>query len=344
MNFRIADTFTDSLARLSGDHQKAVKITAFELQMNPAAPGMQFHRLARAKDRHFWSVRVSRDVRLIVHRTEDSLLLAYVGHHDAAYQWAERRRLETHPWTGAAQWVEIRERVEEVVVPRYTERSAASEVLPFGAVPEDDLLRCGVPLDWISRVRVATESGLLDLCQHLPAEAGEALLDLATGAVPAKLRRTPAEEERLASAEMARERAYESRISAEEAPPQAALDAEAFEHPDAQRRFRTVANLEELERALEYPWEKWTVFLHPAQRETVERDYGGPARVSGSAGTGRYSWPARSRTPASCSRPSPARWRTRSASSCAGWWATSRASPSGWKCMPSTRSLGAFTT
>jgi superfamily I DNA/RNA helicase len=48
-----------------------------------------------------------------------------------------------------------------------------------------------------------------------------------------------------------------------------------------------VSNVEELERALDYPWEKWTVFLHPAQRETVEREYGGPARVSGSAGTGK---------------------------------------------------------
>ena len=35
------------------------------------------------------------------------------------------------------------------------------------------------------------------------------------------------------------------------------------------------------------PWEKWVVFLHPAQRELVERTYNGPARVSGSAGTGK---------------------------------------------------------
>jgi len=33
--------------------------------------------------------------------------------------------------------------------------------------------------------------------------------------------------------------------------------------------------------------EKWTVFLHPAQRQFVERDYNGPARISGSAGTGK---------------------------------------------------------
>jgi superfamily I DNA/RNA helicase len=60
-----------------------------------------------------------------------------------------------------------------------------------------------------------------------------------------------------------------------------------FDHPDAQRRFRVMSNLEELERALDYPWDKWTVFLHPAQRQLVERSYNGPARVSGSAGTGK---------------------------------------------------------
>ena len=40
VNFRIADTFTDSLARLTGDEQKAIKTTAFDLQLNPASPGM----------------------------------------------------------------------------------------------------------------------------------------------------------------------------------------------------------------------------------------------------------------------------------------------------------------
>ena len=73
MNFRIADTFTDSLSKLTNEEQKAVKTTAFDLQMNPINPGMQFHKLAKAKDKNFWSVRVSRDLRLIVHKTENSL-------------------------------------------------------------------------------------------------------------------------------------------------------------------------------------------------------------------------------------------------------------------------------
>src|SRR5439155_15704502 len=97
MDFRIADTFTDSLARLTGDEQKAVKTTAFDLQMNPASPGLNFHRLDKAKDKRFWSVRVNADIRLIVHRTAESLLLCYVAHHDKAYGWGDRRKLVTHP-------------------------------------------------------------------------------------------------------------------------------------------------------------------------------------------------------------------------------------------------------
>jgi len=49
MQFRIADTFTDSLARLPNDSQKTVKTTVFDLQVNPANPGMSFHKLDGAK-------------------------------------------------------------------------------------------------------------------------------------------------------------------------------------------------------------------------------------------------------------------------------------------------------
>ena len=133
MDFRIADTFTGSLARLTGDEQKAVKTTAFDLQLSPANPGMSFHRLNKAKDKDFWSVRVSDDIRLIVHKSEISLLLCYVGHHDKAYDWAERRRLETHPKTGAAQLVEIRETVQEILIPTYGCRTPSCVVVATSA-------------------------------------------------------------------------------------------------------------------------------------------------------------------------------------------------------------------
>ena len=99
MQFRIADTFTDSLAKLTGQEQKGVKTTAFDLQLNPVNPGMQFHRLDRVRDPNFWSLRVTRDIRIIVHKTSSNLLLCYVDHRDKAYDWAARRKLETHPKT-----------------------------------------------------------------------------------------------------------------------------------------------------------------------------------------------------------------------------------------------------
>jgi hypothetical protein len=63
--------------------------------------------------------------------------------------------------------------------------------------------------------------------------------------------------------------------------------ADPFAHPDAQRRFRILHDGDELRRALDFPWDRWAVFLHPAQRDLVERRYAGPARVTGSAGTGK---------------------------------------------------------
>jgi mRNA-degrading endonuclease RelE of RelBE toxin-antitoxin system len=191
MEFRIADTFTDSLARLTGDEQKAVKTTAFDLQLNPANPGMSFHKLDKVKDKSFWSVRVNSDIRLIVHRSEASILLCYVGHHDKAYDWAERRKLETHPKTGAAQLVEIRETVKEIVVPVYVQTEAAAAPKPppelnllFAERSDDELLGYGVPAEWLNDVKAATEDTLLVVADHLPAEAAEALLELATGGKP----------------------------------------------------------------------------------------------------------------------------------------------------------------
>src|SRR5919106_773274 len=142
MAFRIADTFPDSLARLTSEQHKAIKTTAFDLQLNPAQPGMPWHQLDQARDPHFWSVRVSRDIRLIVHKTDASLFLGDVDHHDEADRWAERRKLETHPKTGAAQLVEIRETVQEIFVPTYKEVVEQVSIKPrlFDQVADEALL------------------------------------------------------------------------------------------------------------------------------------------------------------------------------------------------------------
>jgi len=126
----------------------------------------------------------------------------------------------------------------------------------FDNLRKFELMAFGVPEEWVNDVRAATEDTLFDIIEHLPQEAQEALLKLAVGEKP---------------------------LPPEPAP---AL-ADPFAHPDAQRRFRVLTNAEELKQALDYPWDKWAVFLHPAQAELVGKSFSGPTRVSGSAGTGK---------------------------------------------------------
>lgn len=140
-------------------------------------------------------MRVSRDIRAIVHKTAGSLLLCYVDHHNRAYRWTERRKLKAHPTTGAAQLVEIRESVEEVLVPKYVEESTpATQRKPKFFAEYGD-------------------AQLLELADHPPGEAVEALLELATGGKPTL-------------------------------PQVADKGADPFQHPDAQRRFRVMSDMD----------------------------------------------------------------------------------------------------
>ena len=126
----------------------------------------------------------------------------------------------------------------------------------FRDLSEEDLLGVGVPQDWLVDIQRTSEDGFFEIADHIPAEAAEALLDYAaTGKLPK--------------------------------PEEAITGVNPFDHPDAQRRFRVLDDVEELELALEYPWDQWAIFLHPSQRRVVEQEFSGPARVSGSAGTGK---------------------------------------------------------
>ena len=87
---------------------------------------------------------------------------------------------------------------------------------------DDELLGYGVPVEWLGDIKKATADTLLALTDHLPAEASEALLELATGGKP-------------------------------RVPQPAVASGNPFEHPDAQRRFRVMANIEELAARARFP-------------------------------------------------------------------------------------------
>ena len=256
--FFLAKTFQESLNSLNLNEQKSVKIACFELQTNPSNPGLSCHKIENIKDVNFWSARVNKDIRIIFHKLDDSLMLCYVNHHDQAYDWAGRRKIQNHPITGAAQIVEIREKIKEIEIPIFKEKSTAtSNTPPLFGFQEKELLSYGIPNEWIFDIKNADENNLLEIATHLPAEAAEAVLDLASGIKP-KILKLP--------------------INNEVSP---------YDHPDAKRRFRLLEDLNDLKIALKYPWEKWIYFLHPAQKDWVKKNFNGPTKIQGAAGTGK---------------------------------------------------------
>lgn len=250
----LTPSFTKSLARLTAQEQRLVDQAVMQFWRTPEAKGLRYHSL-NMREARFHSISPNMDLRVIVLADGNRRAMMYVDHHDRAYNWAKGRQFESHPVTGAGQIVEFEEAVREQVV--YVQREVEAPPL-FAGEDRNYLIGLGVPpvyVDWVQRI--SGEDQLLELCERLPEEASEALLLLFDGERP------------------------------EPAMAAAAVEADPFTAPDARRRFWIASDEEALARALEAPWAQWTVFLHPSQRDAVQRNFNGPVRVTGSAGTGK---------------------------------------------------------
>jgi len=138
----------------------------------------------------------------------------------------------------------------------------------FDTFRDRQLLRLGVPEELLPLVRsVESEHDLDRIDRYLPQEASEGLFMLASGY---SLEEALRELERTAPG---------------------SVDTSDFEaallNDDSRRRFQVVEDELELQEILAAPLEKWRVFLHPTQRKLVYRDWNGPVRVLGGAGTGK---------------------------------------------------------
>ena len=251
----IAHSFIDGLAKLTTDEQTAVKAAVFDFQLRPEHPSFRYHRVHGSAEA--WSARINRDIRMIVYQHDGDRVLAYVDHHDSAYAWARRRKLAVHETTGAAQFVVIDERVETEAwrVEHAAEAADEDTERPFDHLADATLLAYGVPRASLALVRNASLTSFLDVVgDTLPDEAQEYLLRVANGETPEVPRRT----------------------------------RDPFTSPDARRRFYLLDERDQaLRRALAAPWAAWQLFLHPSQRQAVEADHAGPARVTGGPGTGK---------------------------------------------------------
>lgn len=269
----ISIDFLYAFAQIPRQLQTKVREFIEKFKANPTAPGINYEAIRNARDARLRSVRINDAYRGIVLKPDrgDVYALLWVDHHDEAYAWAQNRRIDIHPETGALQVMEI-----ELAIPPAHPEAVSDRPALFGPQRDRELTRLGIPADMLPVIRAMRAEADLEAARSaLPDEAYEALFLLMAGYSCEQIERDRA---RLAEEEGAA-------IAPE------AIDREDFaaalNRPDSRRRFVVVEDDLELAAILNAPLERWRVFLHPSQRTLVEARMNGPIRVLGGAGTGK---------------------------------------------------------
>ena len=263
----LSNDFFKAFGKLSNKARGKVAAFIAKFRHNPRSPGLNYERIEGGKDPMIRSLRVDQDVRCIVRAPDEgnTYVLLWIDKHDDAYQWARRKTCHVNRVSGALQVVDV-EAVETVV--RQSPLPQTDPNSLFAACDDDQLMLLGVPEVLLPAVRaVSNEEDLARLIEWVPQACVDGLILLAGG------------------------KTIEKVIDELEHKRPAAVDPEdvatALETPQSQGEFLVITDDDVLEAMLSAPLEQWRVFLHPGQRRLVERDWDGPVRVLGGAGTGK---------------------------------------------------------
>lgn len=293
----VSRDFLDAFARLPKSQQRKTSLFLQKFRKDPTQSGINFERLAEARDPKVRSVRIDQAYRaIVIHPPRgDVYLVVWVDNHDEAYRWVKNRTFEVNPLSGAIQIYDVPQvaGLAGVIDPsepgaggatRHDIPRAAAQAQAFERpntpsvtdgtkflnADDEALLLAGVPAPLLPSVNALQSDEDLDrLAPHLPEEASEMLYLLAAGYEVAD-----------AFEEAERSRAKSDTVDVEDF--EAALAREA-----SQRRFAIPGDEAELDDMLDAPLEQWRIFLHPSQRRLVRMKANGPIRVLGGAGTGK---------------------------------------------------------
>lgn len=289
----MSDDFLKSLLKVGKKEQQGVMEFVAKFRQNPRATGINYEVIRDAADANMRSVRINKEIRGIVLKPDsgDVYCLLWVDRHDDAYQWARRHKVSIHPDKGSMQVYAVQPNdlgkrtgadsssggidlsaQPSSSSPRDVQQPGTTQVAVeaglFSKLKDREIRRLGVPDDCLALVReVRTEDELMALQKEsrLPSDALDALVMYAAG------------------------EPYEKLIEEQEAPEHVDTEdyAQALERSASRRHFVVLTEDSDLEALLNAPLERWRVFLHPSQRKLVERDWNGPVKVTGGAGTGK---------------------------------------------------------
>lgn len=259
----ISVDFVQAYSRVSPSHREAVRPVMSALRRDPSLWNYDLATLDGADEMR--AIRITPDCWAVVQPSGAGLVLHWVGSPQAAAEWARSHVCAIHPDTGSSQ---VYRRIDPGLLAgedAHAERNGG----PLRDLTDREVRRLGVPPDQIDFVRLVMDSGDASSLDHLhlliPSEAYESLFDLFLGEPYKKI---------VARLDVNRRAIGSGGI----------LDG--LDTNESKRQF--AVDLTETEVAsLLAPLDTWRVFLHPAQRRPVERDWNGPVRVLGGAGTGK---------------------------------------------------------
>jgi mRNA-degrading endonuclease RelE of RelBE toxin-antitoxin system len=267
VNVILSDIFQKSYDKLDGSMKSRVLDFIMKVQQDPGNAGLDLKIPKGAKDKTVRTARVNDNFRAVLFQIPAGYTLAYVGPHDDAYSYAERAELGVNPATSAA---EINDHATAVATARQAASAAALAATPLLAkVNAADLGRFGLNAEVAAElVRITHEDQLIAVADTLPRAQSDVVLDLAAGRSP--------------------DAVWADLMWAGASPAADTLDIEAaLARPLSRLSFTSVSHNADLQAALEGPFERWRVFLHPSQRSLAYRSWNGPVRVTGGPGTGK---------------------------------------------------------
>ncbi|MBU2964031.1 AAA family ATPase [Amphritea sp. 2_MG-2023] len=264
-----SEKYFENLLKLTPNEQSQANKSVMLFQQNPQHSGLHYEKLTAFKDSKLRSIRANQDVRIILAAAEkeDLYLMLYVDHHEQAYAWAAKRKVEINPNTGSLQVFTVEEREQHGPS---SHRAAPVASCLFDAVRDRQLLQLGVPEEALPLVRSMTIEADLETArsnEQIPTDAYEGLFMLMAGA--------------------SFDEAYNEVVPA--TPENIDINdfSTALARPESRAHFAVADNEQALQEVLNQSIEKWRVFLHPAQRRLAEGKKNGAVRVLGGAGTGK---------------------------------------------------------
>lgn len=224
------------------------------------ANGMHLEPIAQFNDDSMRTARIDDNYRAVIGIIDNNAYLLFVGTHEAAYNWGIRKKLVWNNHTQACQIVTMQLTTETIA---NTSSYEPQESFPFTNIPEEKMLKIGVPQELIAQVmQIKSLDDLDPLEEFLPSDAYENIFNLLDG-------------EDI------------DNIIAEIVEGQAKADEDQLLSNNNKRRFVELTDDEDLQRILDNDMDKWQLFLHPSQQKLVDADYKGTMKVSGGAGTGK---------------------------------------------------------